>query len=130
MWLYLDIDTINIGESLLRSFKPVAPTIHRLKLQREWSAFYNRAEPPHYWEQNEIEDFNHVEEIYIVCAEGVYAWQDVFEVHEWPCGDDNVFLIDPEDSERIFRGQEGLYEFGEMYDAMLEGDAGNSLTGS
>ncbi|KAF2443917.1 hypothetical protein P171DRAFT_338706, partial [Karstenula rhodostoma CBS 690.94] len=99
VWLNPDIDMIDIRESLLYFFKPVALTIRRLRMEREWSASY-KGEHFYHWEQREIEDFENLEEIYIVCMDGLEPWDDVFEGRYWPCGKENVFLIDPENSER------------------------------
>lgn len=51
-----------------------------------------------------------------MCADGLFAWLDALEEHYWPCGNDNVFFIDPDDGEQTFRGPEGQNRIGEMYE--------------
>jgi hypothetical protein len=115
VWLNLDIDIIDIGETALWCFKPAALTIRRLKLEREWGAS-SKGEAFYHSEQDELQDFEHVEEIHIVCADGLYAWGDIFEGHYWPCGEENVFLIDPEDGQS-YRGKEGQDRIDELFEA-------------
>ncbi|KAF2710053.1 hypothetical protein K504DRAFT_490270 [Pleomassaria siparia CBS 279.74] len=102
VWAHLDIDIIDIGRSLFEVFRPVAQLVHRLKFEREMQSewFY-------YDEVDDVQDFINTKEIYIVPSDGLSTWVGATEEHYWPCGDDNVFYIDPDDSERVFRGGDG-----------------------
>jgi hypothetical protein len=121
VWANLDVDVIDIGESYFKDFKPVAPYILRLRSEREIGSSYKGE----YFDREEIEqlrDFVNLKEIYVVCAEGLYSWMDVFYDHAgcWVCGVENVYFIDPEDGERIFRGPEGLDELFELQKREME----------
>ncbi|KAF2730199.1 hypothetical protein EJ04DRAFT_586655 [Polyplosphaeria fusca] len=102
VWANLDIDIIDVGECYFEDIQPIAPLIRRLRFKREISSeFFCHSEV------NDLRAFENVEEIYIVCADGLYAWVGALEEHHWPCGEENVCFIDPNDG-RIFRGPEGL----------------------
>lgn len=103
MWLNLEIDIIDIGGTCLEDLTPIAPMIQRLKFTRKHSEEYF-----YHAEIRELEHFTNVREIHIVCEDGLYAWLGALEEHYWPCGEENVFFIDPADEERVFRGNEGL----------------------
>ncbi|KAF2809811.1 uncharacterized protein BDZ99DRAFT_36873 [Mytilinidion resinicola] len=90
VWLNLDIDMISIGQTSFFVFKSVAPTIKRLKFERE-----NSDEGFYHWESSEIRDFVNVKEIHVVCADGMGAWHKATYEHYFPCGPENVFYIDP-----------------------------------
>jgi hypothetical protein len=111
VWANLETDIIDIGESPFREFAQVAPQISRLKFEREHSQEYF-----YHWEIQELRAFINVKEIHIVCADGLLAWLGALEEHYWPCGVENVYLIDPDDESRVFRGPEGLDKLTEMLD--------------
>lgn len=75
-------------------------------MQAEW--FY-------YEEVDDVQDFVNAKEIYIVPSDGLGSCAGATEEHFWPCGEENVFYIDPENSERIFRGGEGESEIDRLY---------------
>ncbi|CAN9084773.1 unnamed protein product [Alternaria alternata] len=104
------MDTIDIGESMFESFKPVAPLIHRLKFAREMQSefFYHS-------EVREVQDFVNAKEIWIVPLDGLGCCVGAGEEHYWPCGPENLFYIDPENLERIFRGWDGEVEIDALY---------------
>lgn len=104
MWANLETDIIDIGDSPFREFNNVAPNIRRLRFERELSQEYF-----YHSEIQELRMFVNVQEIHVVCADGLLAWLAVFEEHYWPCDVENVFLIDPDDMSRVFRGLEGLH---------------------
>ncbi|KAJ4295647.1 hypothetical protein N0V90_007660 [Kalmusia sp. IMI 367209] len=110
VWANLDIDIPDIGRSLFEVFKPVAQFISRLKfkceMQSEW--FY-------YVEVNDVQDFVNTKEIYIVPSDGLSACVGATEEHYWPCGEENVFYVNPDNSERVFRGSEGEIEIDRLY---------------
>lgn len=107
-----DIDIIDIGASYLGYYKPVSEYIQRLRLKREESA-----EAWYHWEVRELLEFPNLKEIYVVCADGLFSWIGALEEHTWPCGEENVFFIDPEDEDRFFRGNKGLDEIADLLDA-------------
>jgi hypothetical protein len=110
VWANLDIDTIDIGNSLFKPLEPVAPFIHYLKFEREMQAewFY-------YGEVDDIRYFVNAKEIYIVPTDGLTACIGNTEEHYYPCGERNVFHVDPTNSERIFRGEDGEGEINDLH---------------
>jgi hypothetical protein len=115
VWVDFDIDIIDIGTSLLENYKPVAEKILRLRLEREESA-----EGWYHWEVRELLEFRSLEEIYVVCADGLFAWIGASEEHAWPCGEENVSFIDPVDEGRVFRGNKGLDEISDLLDVWIK----------
>ncbi|PVI08684.1 hypothetical protein DM02DRAFT_637374 [Periconia macrospinosa] len=111
VWVNTEIDIIDIGEFPFQCFQSIAHLIRRLKFTRKESdeIFFH-------WEVEDVRLFVNVKEIHIVCADGLAAWVDALEYHYWPCGDDNVFFIDPDNSDRVFRGNKGLDTIADMYD--------------
>jgi hypothetical protein len=71
-------------------------------------------------EVRELHRFVNVMEIYVVCADGLYSWLGALEEHYWPCGEENVFFIDPDDGEQVFRGPEGLDKIADMEEQELQ----------
>lgn len=104
------MDIVDIGTSLLKHYKPVAHLIHRLKIEREM-----KSEWFYYSEIFDVEDFVNLKEIYIVPSDGLSACVGATEEHYWPCGEENVFYIDPTNNERVFRGGEGEGEIDMLY---------------
>lgn len=102
IWLNQEIDILDIGEEALERFRPFAAMIHRLRLERSYDYFF------YDWEGNELEYFVNLKEIHIVCTDGLYAWLDALEDHQWPCGEENVFFIDPVQNDQVYRGPGGL----------------------
>lgn len=110
VWVDFAIDTIDIGRSMFVSFKPVAPSIQRLMITREMQSdwFY-------YSEVEGVRDFVNAREIWIVPLDGLFSCVGATEDHYWPCGEDNVFFIDPDNRERVFRGPDGEDEIDTLY---------------
>ncbi|OAL44476.1 hypothetical protein IQ07DRAFT_241482 [Pyrenochaeta sp. DS3sAY3a] len=102
IWLNQEIDVLDISEEALERFRPFAAMIHRLRMERPYYHFF------YDWEGDELEYFVNLKEIHIVCQDGLRAWRDALEDHQWPCGEENVFFIDPVENDRIYRGSEGL----------------------
>jgi hypothetical protein len=96
VWLALEIDIVDIGETYFSLFKPVASVIKRLRFERENSDkfFYHS-------EVNKLRHFVNVKEIQIVCADGLGSWHGATEDHYFPCGEEHVYLVDPEDGEMM-----------------------------
>lgn len=114
VWVDLAIDTIDIGESMFDSFKPVAPSIQLLKFAREMQAewFYH----------NEVEGvkyFVNTREIWIIPLDGLSSCIGATEEHYWPCGKDSVFFVDPDNRERVFRGPDREDDIDTLYGSTL-----------
>jgi hypothetical protein len=92
VWAALNVDTIDIGETLFEDFKPVASVIQRLRFERS-----NSDEFFYHSEVQELRDFVNVKEIQVVCADGLRSWDGAIEDHYFPCGAENIVMIDPED---------------------------------
>jgi hypothetical protein len=88
VWLNLEIDMVSIEDTLLADFWLVAPMIKRLKFKRKSSWNF----PPD--KTDDICDFVNLEEVHVVCADGLDLWHGITE-DEWPCGIENVHCIDP-----------------------------------
>ena len=93
VWLNLDIDMVDIGPSYFSDFKSIASNIKRLKFERENSDdhWYNT-------EKRRLIDFENVEEIHVVCADGFLQWDDATYDHTWPCAHDKILFFDPLDA--------------------------------
>jgi hypothetical protein len=96
VWANLDIDIIDIGTTDLSAFVPVASTIRRLKFARENQNFFFHVESYEIGRR-----FGNVKEIHVVCVAGLWQWLGASEVHYWPCGVENVVMIDPEDGREM-----------------------------
>ncbi|KAK7212295.1 hypothetical protein V2G26_019473 [Clonostachys chloroleuca] len=92
VWLNLDIDLIYFGGGGLAKFNQVAPSVKRLKLVREISEewFYQEG-------VSEFRHFVNLEEVQIVCKDGMRAWHCATRDHYWPCSPENLIFIDPYD---------------------------------
>lgn len=110
VWVDFATDTIDIGESMFDSFKPVASSIQHLRFAREMQAewFYHT-------EVEDVKYFVNAKEIWVVPLDGLFSCVGATEEHYWPCGDESVFFIDPDNRERVFRGPDGEDEIDTMY---------------
>jgi hypothetical protein len=100
VWLNLNIDMVDIRTSLFFDFKHIAPTIKRLKFERE-----NTDEYFFHTENMKLLDFANVEEVHVVCADSFWNWGGALYDHPWPCADEKVVFFDPTDG-RVARGVE------------------------
>jgi hypothetical protein len=93
-WLNLDIDMVDIGETYLDVFKPVAHMIKRLRFTRDNcdDEFWYRTE------SDELKTFSNVTEIHVVLGKdcGMQNWHGASWEHSWPCGRENVVVVDLE----------------------------------
>ena len=99
VWVNLDIDIICIGTVYTTYYKPVAPLIQRLQLESIEAIFID------HWRDSELHDFVNLKEMYLNCADGMWTWYGQMKDIHWPCGEENVFMIDPDDG-RMIRGVE------------------------
>jgi hypothetical protein len=59
----------------------------------------------HHFYSLDLGYFSNVKEIYVICKGGMWDWHwDVSDQH-WPCGKENVFMVDPDDG-RMIRADE------------------------
>ena len=100
VWLNLDIDMISIGECHLGNFRHVASSIKRLRLERA-----NSDESFYYFESQLLLDWPDMDEIHVVCKDGIEAWHRALKEHPWPCHEDNLWFFDPYDG-RMLRSTE------------------------
>ncbi|RSM00659.1 hypothetical protein CDV31_011708 [Fusarium ambrosium] len=93
LWVNYDIDLISIGKTWFRRLGDCRRIIRRLKFQREncQGFFYSASED---WEA-----FTNLQEMYILCEDGVLNWHDGLEFWRWPCPVENVRFIDFESGE-------------------------------
>lgn len=90
VWLNWDLDTISIRRSYLTCFESIAHLITKLRLERDngnewWCRF----------ESQRLQIFKNVETIYAVCLGGDQEdWHASSEDYPWPCGPENVFIVD------------------------------------
>ncbi|KAK4044378.1 hypothetical protein C8A01DRAFT_12215 [Parachaetomium inaequale] len=103
VWVNWDMDIISIGTSLFCHFHRAALLFKRLQFERE-----NSAESFYHFEIRDLKPFINVQEIYIVCADGMRAWHQAGEelYHYWHGGDDNLYLIDLHEDGRMMRATE------------------------
>jgi hypothetical protein len=101
LWVNLDIDLISIGTTMFDQYRPIAPSIKRLKFEREHTdEFFFHSEG------RDMMLFVNAEEVHVVCADGLWNWAgDSIWWYPWPCPIDNVTFIDIDDG-RTARGLE------------------------
>jgi hypothetical protein len=115
IWLNLNIDMVSIGPCRFDYYEKVAPTIKRLKFERE-----HTDESFFHWEGQDMKLFTNVEEIHVVCKGGFWNWGDATYQYPWPCAIENLTFID---GHRIARGLELEAIYREMlHEARLAND--------
>ncbi|KAK7984342.1 hypothetical protein PG989_011744 [Apiospora arundinis] len=90
IWLNWDTDTIDIGLKPISVFSPIATRIKRLRMERVWDGLD---------ESEDLCSLVNVEEIHIMCVDGLREWVGLWEERLWPC--ENVFFIDDADGETM-----------------------------
>ncbi|KAK3392658.1 hypothetical protein B0T20DRAFT_472448 [Sordaria brevicollis] len=109
IWLNFSLDTVDITSTDLHCFTdPVirlsdpsqVRRIKRLKLEREYSATYH-GEYFFHTEVRQIQAFQGLEEIEFVCLDGMWAFEDITVHNQFPCGSENVWLVDGETGEKM-----------------------------
>jgi hypothetical protein len=116
VYLNLDIDMVSIGKTELSLFKPVAHLIRRLRFTRGHCGDDYMWEYWERWESQEVGTFKNTTEIHVVCERGnFWDWCGSSEDIYWPCGVENVAMVNPDDGE-VMRLLDIDYE----YDRSLE----------
>ncbi|KAF9871970.1 hypothetical protein CkaCkLH20_10602 [Colletotrichum karsti] len=96
LWLNFNIDMVSIGPTGFADLITIAPRIKRLKFDR-----MNSDEGFYHFEVHELRNFVNLEEVHVVCSDGLQAWWGAAEDHYWPCGQQNLFFIDPENGQMV-----------------------------
>jgi hypothetical protein len=87
VWVNFDIDMISIGDTDFDIMEPAEQLlIRRLTIQRKNTFFI--------FESYEL--FSNLEEMHVICEDGLMAWQDAWENLPWPCPKKNLRFIDKE----------------------------------
>jgi hypothetical protein len=87
VWLNLDIDMLSIGPPCLGKWRPVAPIFERLKFERKSPEI-----PYGYYDFCRLRHFPNLQEVHIVCTDGMEHWYGAMDDPSWPC-DKELFLF-------------------------------------
>ncbi|PKX93384.1 2EXR domain-containing protein [Aspergillus novofumigatus IBT 16806] len=91
VWVNFEIDMISIGDTYFDTIESAEQQlIRRLTIQREnTDSFF-------YSESRELQMYSNLEEMHVICEDGLLAWQDAWEYVYWPCPKENLRFIDKE----------------------------------
>lgn len=93
VWLNLDVDMVSIGKTGLHDLQAVAHQVRRLRLWRDISCeYFSHTESALFgrW-------FTSLAEVRLICPYGMKSCYKVTEDIYFPCGPENVYLVDPEE---------------------------------
>lgn len=90
VWVDFEIDTISIGHTDYAVLEPARLMTRRLTFERVNDESFFRLQ------SKELARFSNLEEIHIICEEGLMVWQDAWESLNWPCPKENLRFIDKE----------------------------------
>jgi hypothetical protein len=91
VWVNFEIDMISIGHTWFDTFEPAEQLLfRRLTFERE------NGESFFHFQSHELAKFSNLEEIHVICEDGVMAWHDCWEYVYWPCPKENLKFIDKE----------------------------------
>ncbi|KAK4076805.1 hypothetical protein ACCO45_012641 [Purpureocillium lilacinum] len=90
VWVNFDVDVISIGTTYFRYLEPERLLIRRLKFEREDDESF------FHFEARVLETFYNVEEVQVICEDGLLSWQEAWESVAWPCQKDKIKFIDKE----------------------------------
>ncbi|PKX89208.1 2EXR domain-containing protein [Aspergillus novofumigatus IBT 16806] len=92
VWVNFKIDMISIGHSWFNSIDLAERLlIRRLTFERE-----NDESFFHFRSHELYELYPNLEEIHVICEDGLLAWQDAWRYCPWPCPKKNLRFIDKE----------------------------------
>jgi hypothetical protein len=92
VWVNFEIDMISIGHSWFDTNDLAERLlIRRLTFERE------NDESFFHFRSHELQKlYPNVEEVHVICKDGLMAWQDAWECCPWPCPKENLRFIDKE----------------------------------
>jgi hypothetical protein len=92
VWVNFEIDMISIGaDTWFDTFEPAERLLfRRLTFERE------NGESFFHFQSHKLREFSNLEEIHVICVDGLMAWQDAWEYVYWPCPKENLRFIDKE----------------------------------
>ncbi|GFF87074.1 hypothetical protein IFM47457_07378 [Aspergillus lentulus] len=106
VWVNFEIDMISIGHTWFDTFEAAEKLLfRRLTFARENDESFFRVHT------YELREFSNLEEIHIICEDGLMMWQDAWEFLPWPCPKKNLRFIDK---------QTGQIAVGEDLDRMVD----------
>ncbi|EAW25197.1 2EXR domain-containing protein [Aspergillus fischeri NRRL 181] len=99
VWVNFEIDMISIGDTYFDTIEPAErQLIRRLTIQREnTDSFFHS-------ESQELHLYFNLEEMHVICEDGLLAWQDAWEYVYWPCPKENIRFIDKETGQIAMNG--------------------------
>ncbi|KAG2416900.1 hypothetical protein HFD88_008117 [Aspergillus terreus] len=91
VWVNFETDMISIGHTYFDTIELAERLpIRRLRFERE------NDESFFHFQSGELELYPNVEEIHVICEDGLMAWHDAWEYVYWPCPKENLRFIDKE----------------------------------
>lgn len=121
VWLNREMDTFDIGTSLLRCFRSAAPLIETLQLKRD-----NTDEGWSRWESEELRHFLNLKAVYMVCMGGDFEDWHAASEYPWTCGTENVFIVVGNQTMRLTEVEDKYDRLFEI--AAREADPGSQVT--
>jgi len=90
LWVNFKVDVISIGHTDFDYLEPERLLIRRIIFERENDETFL------YLTRLDLEKFDRLEEIQVVCVDGLLMWQEAWEMVDWPCPKEMVKFIDKE----------------------------------
>ncbi|KAK2797391.1 hypothetical protein FQN50_009192 [Emmonsiellopsis sp. PD_5] len=90
VWVNFDMDMVSIGNTMFNELQPEKDLIRRMTFSGESNDFF------FYTHSKDLADFTCMEEIHVICENGLADWQDSWEYVYWPCPRENLRFIDKE----------------------------------
>ncbi|KAH7312743.1 hypothetical protein B0I35DRAFT_437656 [Stachybotrys elegans] len=106
LWINFEVDRICIPDIDFEVILPEQQLIRRLKYEGEMSEEYG------YSFHDELPGFRNLQEIHLLCADGLWSWRDEWEDLYWPCPRESIRATDKA-SGRTTTGTEADILFGE-----------------
>jgi hypothetical protein len=101
VWANLDIDIVSFGYVDHKDYEAVGALVQRLQISERDSPSCGAD----HWYSLDLGYFQKVKEIYVICKGGMWTWHYDVDEQYWPCGKENVFMVDPDDG-RMIRADE------------------------
>ncbi|KAK2780796.1 hypothetical protein FQN52_002057 [Onygenales sp. PD_12] len=90
VWVNFDMDMVSIGNTLFNHLQPEKGLIRRMTFSGESDESF------FHFHSKDLADFTCMEEIHVICENGLADWQDSWEYVYWPCPRENLRFIDKE----------------------------------